>query len=128
MTRIESSGRIAEIIRKQVDEMRGAGNRTASATREDSKTKPATLQTSAELDAVIARRIRAIDVQDPQRRRKAFRVFLESVLLAELGESMINDAGFYQLVEQVQEQMEADPALTAAIDEAAILLLAEDTR
>lgn len=51
------------------------------------------------------------------------RVFLESVLLAELGESLINDDGFYQLVEQVQQQMAADSGLAEIMDQAADLLL-----
>ena len=75
------------------------------------------------LDVTVARRVRAIDPQDPDRRRKAMRVFLESVLLAELGESLINDDGFYQLVEQVQQQMAADSGLAEIMDQAADLLL-----
>jgi hypothetical protein len=74
--------------------------------------------------SVIARRVQAIDPGDPDRRRKAFRVFLESVLLAELGEALINDPGFYQLVDQVQSRMQTDADLARAMDEAADLLLA----
>jgi hypothetical protein len=65
-----------------------------------------------------------IDPDDPQRERKAFRIFLESVLLAELGDELINDPAFYQMVEDVQLQMEGDPELASAISQAAKLLLA----
>lgn len=52
-------------------------------------------------------------------------MFLESVLLSELGDGLINDPGFYQMVDHVQNQMEADPHLAHAIQEAAAVLLSE---
>ena len=123
MSRIDSAGRIAEIVRRQVDALRdpaspGAGRSAAGQERRASSRE------SASLGAVIARRVQAIDPGDPDRRRKAFRVFLESVLLAEVGEALINDPGFYQLVDQVQSRMQADADLARAMDEAADLLLA----
>lgn len=121
MSRIDSAGRIAEIIRRQVDALRDPAPRGAG--RAGGPPRPAPGE-SASLGAVIARRVQAIDPDDPERRRKAFRVFLESVLLAELGEALINDAGFYQLVDQVQTRMQADAELLRAMDEAADLLLA----
>src|SRR4051794_8119314 len=54
---------------------------------------------------LIGERVRALDPDDPRRARKALRIFLESVLLGELGEELINDQAFYQLVDQVQETM-----------------------
>jgi len=122
MSRIDSAGRIAEIIRRQVDALRDPAPRGASRTAGQSSRSAAGGAVS--LGAVIARRVQAIDPDDPERRRKAFRVFLESVLLAELGEALINDAGFYQLVDQVQTRMQADADLVRAMDEAAELLLA----
>ena len=122
MSRIDSAGRIAEIIRRQVDALRDPAAR-AVGNGAGQDPRPAARGT-ASLDAVIARRVQAIDPDDPDRRRKAFRVFLESVLLAELGEALINDAGFYQLVDQVQTRMQADGDLARAMDEAADLLLA----
>ena len=59
-----------------------------------------------DLTQVFARRVLAIDPHDTQRERKAFRVFLESVPLAEFGSTLMNDAGFHQLVDEVQQQME----------------------
>jgi hypothetical protein len=122
MSRIDSAGRIAEIVRRQVDALRDpasprAGHGAAQEQRSAAREPPS-------LGAVVARRIQAIDPNDPDRRRKAFRVFLESVLLAELGEALINDPAFYQLVDQVQGQMHSDADLARAMDEAADLLLA----
>ena len=76
-----------------------------------------------DLAASIARRVAAIDRQVPDRRRQAFRVFLESLLLEEWGDHLMNDPGFQRLVGEVQEQMEADPRLLSLMEEAAERLL-----
>jgi hypothetical protein len=78
-----------------------------------------------DLASAIARRITAIDKTDPDRRRKAFRVFLESVMLDEWGQQLINDPGFQQLVDNVQSQMETRADLRELMQEAASRLLAE---
>ncbi len=83
---------------------------------------------STRMRTLIATRVKALDPADPDRRRKAFRIFLESVLLAELGENLINDAQFYELVQRVQETMEAEPALAESIGRAADMLLDEAPR
>ena len=64
-----------------------------------------------------------IEHSDPDRRRKALRVFLESLLLKEWGQQLINDPGFQQLVDGVQVQMEADAALRPLMEQAADRLL-----
>jgi hypothetical protein len=123
MTRIDSATRIAELIRRQADALR----ETASPPKAAGHAAAARAGAGgAQLAAVIARRVGAIDAADPDRRRKVFRIFLESVLLAELGEALINDAAFYQLVEDVQQQMAADADLARAMDEAADRLLDAD--
>jgi len=76
-----------------------------------------------DLAASMARRVAAIDRSDPDRRRKAFRVFLESLLLDEWGDQLMNDPGFQQLVDNVQTQMELDARLVDLMDEAAGRLL-----
>ncbi|HUR88183.1 MAG TPA: hypothetical protein VMZ74_03765, partial [Ramlibacter sp.] len=67
-----------------------------------------------DLSAVVAQRIRAIPGDDPERERKAFRLFLETVLLSELGETLVNDPSFAVMVDHVQQQMEGDPKLKEA--------------
>ena len=120
MTRIDSSARLAELIRLQSEALRDPSSRSSAAKR---KNDPAAASSAARLSAVVSRRVRAIDADDPDRRRKAFRVFLESVLLAELGNALINDPAFYQVVEQVHAHMAADPELSRAMDDAAGHLL-----
>ena len=129
MTQIDASASLAAAIRRQVSSLarpvQTAG--VASQRGRAAARRPSDAQASgapADLAALVARRVRAIDPDDPGRRRQAFRVFLESVLLAEFGEAqLINDPGFYRLVDDVQLQMEADADLAVAIDHAAVWLL-----
>jgi hypothetical protein len=105
---------IVAVIRQQL---------AARAVRADSRGQKASSQgaaprSPADLFAHVGERVKAIDRDDPDRGRKAFRVFLESVLLGELGESLINDPQFYRVVDDVQRQMEADPEVAASIDAA----------
>lgn len=117
MTRIDSAMRLAEIIQRQVEGTRPPGRSPAA---------PAAGRPAA-LAATIARRVRAVDRSAPDHRRQAFRVFLESVLLAAMGETVINDPAFYQLVEQVQARMAMDTELAEAMERAAQLLLTPDS-
>jgi hypothetical protein len=78
---------------------------------------------SAEMGRTIVERIREIAPDDPRRRRKAFRVFLESVLAEEFGATLITDPGYQRLVDTVQEQMEKEPSLAAPMARAIDLLL-----
>jgi hypothetical protein len=120
MTSINASAQIAALIRSQVASLRKpSGPATAK-----KQTKQGQLQEERDIAGLIAQRVLVIDPNDPQRERKAFRIFLESVLLAELGDELINDPAFYQMVEDVQLQMESDPELASAISQAARLLLA----
>ncbi|HWW08333.1 hypothetical protein [Collimonas sp.] len=120
MTSINATAEIAALIRSQVASLRKPSGSTAS----KSQSKHGKLQDERDIAALIAQRVKVIDPDDPQRERKAFRIFLESVLLAELGGDLINDPAFYQMVEDVQLQMESDPGLALAVSQAAKLLLA----
>lgn len=60
------------------------------------------------LGSLIELRVRQIGRDDPQRGRKAFRVFLEAVLLSHFGDGMVGDPRFFQMVDDVQLAMEAD--------------------
>lgn len=70
----------------------------------------------------------AIDPHDPQRRRKAFRVFLESILADELGSGLLNDPAYHRVVEDVCRTMEGSSALASAIDRAGDYLLLSANR
>ncbi len=77
----------------------------------------------ARLSGLIAKRVGALEKADPERGRKAFRIFLESILLNEFGDNLINDPGFYQMVDDIQIQMEKSPEITALMQQAITQLL-----
>ena len=77
-----------------------------------------------DLATLIALRVNEIDRDDPQRGRKAFRVFLEAVLLSHFGEQLINEPQFHQLVDGVHDALEADPQTHAMVQDAIAALLA----
>lgn len=127
MTSIDAASQLAALVRQQIRASRdAAGLRGKAAPRDHAGgEQDAPRAASADdLPALVIRRVAAIDPQDPQRRRKAFRIFLETVLLAELGGDLINDPAFYDLVAKVQAQMEAHPQLAEAIARASDALMA----
>ncbi|QSI29809.1 hypothetical protein GNX71_09545 [Variovorax sp. RKNM96] len=79
----------------------------------------------AQIRQLVALRVRALSPNDPQRQRKAFRLFLESVLMQELGRDRLDNKGFDQMVDAVLQRMESDAGLSAALHEAGELLLSE---
>ena len=76
----------------------------------------------------LADRIRAIPADDPQRRGRAVRMFLESELLREFGGGLVNDPQFAAMVDAVHQQMRDDPAMAQATEALADVLLAEGAR
>lgn len=70
------------------------------------------------LEQRIANRVSAIPSSDPDRESRALRVFVEAVLLQELGERLTNDIGFRQMVDKVAEQIEQNDTLQPALKRA----------
>lgn len=79
------------------------------------------------MSTLIGLRVSAIDRDDPNRGRKAFRIFLEAILVAELGEQLVNEPRFQQLVDQVQGAIDADPQTQAMSQEAITQLLQQSS-
>ena len=123
MTRIDSGQQLAALLRQQVTSLRrsaGAGAGTAAAVSGSASQAGA----ATDIAAVVAQRIQGISAQDPQRRHTAIRIFLESVLLQELGPQLVNDPSFPDMVEAVHRQMQQDQEMSAAADQLAGVLLA----
>jgi hypothetical protein len=74
--------------------------------------------------ASMAQRLEAIAAADPDRRRKAVRVYLECELAREFGAPLLNDPQFPQMLDAVQEQMQQDAQVAAAVHALGDLLLA----
>jgi len=80
-----------------------------------------------QIKQMVALRVRALSPDDPQRQRKAFRLFLESILMQTFGRERIDGLAFDQMVDAVMRKMETDSELHAAMREAGGLLLADAT-
>jgi hypothetical protein len=120
MDALDPAQQLAALIRVQVASLR---RRQGGKAKSASAPAPADAAANPDLAAVVAQRIRAIPPDDPQRERKAFRLFLETVLAAELGAGLVSDPSFAVMVDHVQAQMESDPQLARASLEAARVLL-----
>lgn len=120
MAAISNVQQIVASIRAEMAQRVTPGEQAVQQKRR-ARPKPAS---PAQSRSLISQRVQALDPADPQRGRKAFRIFLESVLLNELGEELINDNAFYQMVDHVHQTMEQDPKIAAAIDKAVASLLA----
>lgn len=79
--------------------------------------------TDRNLAALIDMRVQQIRRDDPQRGRKAFRAFLEAVLLTHLGEELMNDPRFYPVLDDVQHALESDASSAALVNQAVEQLL-----
>lgn len=122
MTGLDPANQLAALIRVQVASLR----RRQETKGGIGQKKPAGASVASpppDLAALVAQRIRSIAPDDSQRERKAFRIFLETVLLSELGQELVSDPSFSVMVDHVQGQMESDPQLAKAAGEAARLLL-----
>lgn len=120
MTDISGIGRLAQAIR-----LHGA---TAQSKPPDAHAPSAgkvvqEQQRSSDFRAQAALRLREISPDDPQRRRKAFRIFLEGTLSDLLGDEAPADPAFQGLIDRVQLAMETDPELVVDMDRAADVLL-----
>lgn len=130
MTSLASVGQLVAVIQSQLS-ARGGGAAAAPgapAARGGARAAAGAAPTYAQeqLAALIAERVRLIGRDDPQRGRKAFRVFLEAVLLSHFGPALANDAQFYQMLDDVQNAMESDAAVRALVDSAIGHLLRQD--
>lgn len=99
----------------------------AAATRKHAPAPPSGTRNEAAATAArpgMAERIRAIAADDPQRRSRAVRIFLEAELLQAFGGELLNDPQFAVMVDAVHRQMREDPQLARASEALADLLLA----
>ncbi|MFZ6646156.1 hypothetical protein ACO0LO_10595 [Undibacterium sp. TJN25] len=120
---LSSVGQLVSLIRTQL--ISSNTPLPSSKQRPQANTKNADSNGQNNLEFVIGQRIKAIDRDDPQRGKKAFRVFLESILLSHFGDHLINDPKFYQLIDEVQTSMENNPEANGMIQLAIEHLLSD---
>lgn len=120
MTSIDPTGRLLAHLREQAQEWRRLNPPGAGKPDDAQQRTPA-----GERDALglATQQVRSIDKNDPDSPRKAFRIYLASVLVKELGDGVINDPGFLGLVDRVQDTMESDLQLRESIRQAGEVLI-----
>lgn len=122
MSSIQSTSQLAAIIRSQIESL---GKVTTKKTSEGKQKNLKSGDTSKKQDLadLISLRVGEIQEEDPDRVSKAFRIFLESVLLSELGPRLIRDPRFFQMIDAIQAQMLGDHDLSSQIEKAMLILL-----
>jgi hypothetical protein len=108
---------LAALIQRSVG--RRAGNR---AERRTNASKAGTRRREQIL-ADIVERAHAIEPTNPERERLAMRLFIEGVLLAELGERHALEPAFHAMVREVEETLYNTPAIEADLKKAAQALV-----
>lgn len=126
MTKIEATRQLANILKAQLHSVGATQNRENPAlVRKAKQTETHQTTSSEQLAQEITRRINGIDKHDTQRKKKAFRIFLESIFIAEFGEHLSQDPAFFQMVTDVQNQMESNSQVAGLITEAMNYLFSE---
>lgn len=115
MTSIDPHRRLAAALQGRADRLRTAPAPAGQ--------QPQSVESSSQ--QVLAARLRAIAPDDPQRRQKAGRAYLESELARELGRGLVNDPAFAQMVEAVHSQMQEDAEVAGLLEQAAEHLLSK---
>ena len=118
MTTIDSNQRLAAAVHSEVQAFRARRGQAAGPAA--AGTRPAA---HSGVRALVAQRVQALGADDPRRKHKAVRIFLESVLLYELGGQLVQDPSFADMVDTVQGQMQGDPQLATALDQLGAFLL-----
>jgi hypothetical protein len=119
MTRIDPSSNLVAYIQEHAQRITVPDDKTL---RPLGSNKKKSGQPADWLQLVV-RSVAAVSPDDPQRRRKAFKIFLEAGLARELGIKDTKDCEFQRLMDQVNDVMLADPRIAAAIERAAELLI-----
>jgi hypothetical protein len=115
MTRIDSGAALSTWLQAEVAAL---GVQGKAATRAASQPRPV----ARDAVAVALARIRSIPADDPDRPRKALRVYLETTLLQAFGPQLALDGSFTQLLDAVQDRMAADPQIAAVAQRASRVL------
>ena len=109
---------VMEILRRQMAEnlekMRKSGTASAGLA---AGPRARAGSAAPDLRQTLARRIGAVDARDPQFHEKATVLFVESILSAEFGEGIGNDAGFRDMIREIARTLAAEPAIAGDLSQ-----------
>jgi|SRR5215831_13534717 len=114
MDPVRGVSQVMEVLRRTMSEnietLRRAGRLPPG---QQTGVQPARPQSAASLRRKVVRRLGSISENDPAFQQKAVSLFVESVLLDQFGESLMNDPGFRELIDQVCATMTQDEAIAS---------------
>jgi hypothetical protein len=120
MTPVDPSQGLAAALQAQLARAR----QRAPAPRGASSAAATGSRRTGAVSRALAQRIAALAPEDPERPRKAVRIYLEAELAREFGASVLNDPEFPALLDAVQARLQEDAQTAAAVAALGRLLLA----
>lgn len=121
MSVVDPSAHLVHLLQRQIGSV---ANRPALR----GQTSAGAATASSGLATLAAERIRGIRPDDPQRRSKALRVFLECVMQQAFGPQAVHDPDFAPMLDAVQQQMQDEPKFAEAAEALARVLVGEPAR
>jgi len=104
---------LTEILRKQIASEVAAkgGARAAGKSTPVQQNQLAQRSSTSALRHKIAEVVASLDPDDPRRKQKVVRIFVENTLSWKFGSELINDPGFSTLVDDVSEALESEAGM-----------------
>src|SRR5690349_5912155 len=104
MEPVDNVSKAMEVLRRQMAEnlerLRRTGKLTSQTTAKPAADSSAM---SASTQDIVTRKIRALDPRAPDFDQRAGGVFIESVLTAEFGDTLLNSPAFHDMLSTVQQ-------------------------
>ena len=116
---ISNLGQLVEVLRRQLSNRPEAERATTRSVTPKSADKPKASSGRENIETSIRDKVSVIDRDDPDRRKKIIRIFIESVLYQEFGEGVIHDPRLYSLASEIQQSMEGDPLVLTKLNQLA---------
>ena len=114
MDPINSVSQVMEALRRRMSEnletMRLSGRLPLGSGTTAQAARP---KSAADLRTAVMRRVSSVSENDPAFDRKTAALFVESILLDQFGENLVNAPAFRELVEQVSTTMTQDEAIAS---------------
>ena len=120
MTTIDPGQRLAAALQAQL----ARAQQRTTATRAGGSAPAAAARRPYTVSQAMASRIAALAAEDPERPRKAVRIYLEAELAREFGAGLLNDPEFPALLDAVQQRLQEDAQTAGAVAALGRLLLA----
>jgi hypothetical protein len=116
MEPVDNVSKAMEILRRQMaenlDRLKRSGQLPSGAALKPAANAGASLTSTQE---IVARKIRAIDPRSPDFDAQAGAVFIETVLTAEFGDTLLNSPAFQEMLGTVRHAMLADETIHAQL-------------